>query len=198
MRLKVTVKSVWFLSDVIVSTAHKCLKGFNSTVMCGFTSSTRWGNVSWQHVFNFTWSLILKHHDYIPRPGLKLTTCQINCHRWRANLCFDVGMNSFAVAGELEQTEPVAPAQPPFVHIVYVSGGRQLWMPFLSYLCVDIWICHCLSGPLNVSIIRFYYKQHWPMLKNEGEKQQKWPPWPATGKLDHTQRLGEEFQNGHI
>lgn len=48
----------------------------------------------------------------------------------------------------------------------------ELWVPLLSYLLVDIGICHCMSGLLNVFVTWLYYKQHWPMLKNEVERQQ--------------------------
>lgn len=51
--------------------------------------------------------------------------------------------------------------------------------PFSSYLLVDIWICQCMSGLQNVFIIWFYYKQHWPMLKNEVKKTTTWPPRPS-------------------
>lgn len=60
-----------------------------------------------------------------------------------------------------------------------MSIGRVLWVPFLSYLLVDIWICQCMLGLQNVFIIWFYYKQHRPMLKNEVKKTTTRPPRPS-------------------
>lgn len=36
-----------------------------------------------------------------------------------------------------------------------------------------------MSRLQNVFIIWFYYKQHWPMLKNEVKKTTTWPPRPS-------------------
>lgn len=40
-----------------------------------------------------------------------------------------------------------------------------------------------MSGLQNVFIIWFYYKQHWPMLKNEVKKTTTRPPWPSARQI---------------
>lgn len=73
-------------------------------------------------------------------------------------------------------------SQEPSIHLVTLftrALAECFLVPLLSYLLVDIWICQCMSGLQNVFIIWFYYKQHWPMLKNEVKKTTTQPPRPS-------------------
>lgn len=66
---------------------------------------------------------------------------------------------------------------------VYAKHWQSAFAAPLCHIsCVDIWICHCVSGLQNVFIIGLYYKQRRLVLKNEVKKTTTRPRRPSGPK----------------